>query len=168
MDLPKKSVKNDKYHFTCPPGWYLMHYISREFFSQLNKEAVKGLYDKYVIDMEMWDYLIEPYLSYAGMVSWSKLNTWCSLLLQPLLSFTQSLKTVLLSIANEFINLPIISSLFQWILFHPNMHQNRRPHSEERERNMNVIVLADAQLYCEWKLLSLKFNPHLYLPDWKV
>ena len=38
----------------------------RDFFSQLNKEAVKGLYDKYVIDMEMWDYRIEPYLSYAG------------------------------------------------------------------------------------------------------
>lgn len=39
--------------------------FSRDFFSQLNKEAVKGLYDKYAIDMEMWEYLIEPYLSYA-------------------------------------------------------------------------------------------------------
>ena len=24
------------------------------------------MYDKYEIDMEMWDYRIEPYLSYAG------------------------------------------------------------------------------------------------------
>ena len=38
---------------------------SREFFSQLNKEQVKGLYDKYEIDMEMFNYVIEPYLSYA-------------------------------------------------------------------------------------------------------
>ena len=38
---------------------------SREYFSQLNKEQVKGLYDKYEIDMEMFDYVIEPYLSYA-------------------------------------------------------------------------------------------------------
>lgn len=38
---------------------------AREFFSQLNKEAVKSLYDKYEVDMEMWDYRIEPYLSYA-------------------------------------------------------------------------------------------------------
>ena len=27
---------------------------------------VKSLYDKYEVDMEMWDYRIEPYLSYAG------------------------------------------------------------------------------------------------------
>ena len=32
---------------------------------QLNKEQVKGLYDKYEIDMEMFNYVIEPYLSYA-------------------------------------------------------------------------------------------------------
>jgi len=38
---------------------------SREFFSQLNKEQVKGLYDKYEIDLEMFDYVIEPYLTYA-------------------------------------------------------------------------------------------------------
>ena len=38
---------------------------SRDFYSQLNKEQVKGLYDKYEIDMEMYDYVIEPYLSYA-------------------------------------------------------------------------------------------------------
>ena len=38
---------------------------SREFYSQLNKEQVKGLYDKYEIDMEMFDYVIEPYLSFA-------------------------------------------------------------------------------------------------------
>ena len=58
------------------------HSTAREFFSQLNKEAVKikyktllqsgiiaqvkSLYDKYEVDMEMWDYRIEPYLSYAG------------------------------------------------------------------------------------------------------
>ena len=29
------------------------------------KEQVKGLYDKYEIDMEMFDYVIEPYLTYA-------------------------------------------------------------------------------------------------------
>ena len=60
---------------------------AREFFSQLNKESVrsvlkrsfdndlqltttsqvKSLYDKYEVDMEMWDYRIEPYLSYAGL-----------------------------------------------------------------------------------------------------
>ena len=28
---------------------------------------VKSLYDKYEVDMEMWDYRIEPYLSYAGL-----------------------------------------------------------------------------------------------------
>ena len=28
---------------------------------------VKSLYDKYEVDMEMWDYRIEPYLSHAGM-----------------------------------------------------------------------------------------------------
>ena len=38
---------------------------SREYFMQLNKEQVKGLYDKYEIDMEMFKYVIEPYLSYA-------------------------------------------------------------------------------------------------------
>ena len=38
---------------------------SRDFYSQLNKEQVKGLYDKYEIDMVMYDYVIEPYLSYA-------------------------------------------------------------------------------------------------------
>lgn len=38
---------------------------SREFYSLLNKEQVKGLYDKYEIDMEMFQYVIEPYLSYA-------------------------------------------------------------------------------------------------------
>ena len=26
---------------------------------------MKGLYDKYEVDMEMFDYIIEPYLSYA-------------------------------------------------------------------------------------------------------
>ena len=31
----------------------------------MNKEQVKGLYDKYEIDMEMFNYVIEPYLSYA-------------------------------------------------------------------------------------------------------
>ena len=38
---------------------------SREYFSQLNKEQVKALYDKYEIDMEMFQYVIEPYLSFA-------------------------------------------------------------------------------------------------------
>lgn len=38
---------------------------SREFYSQLNKEQVKGLYDKYEVDMEMFNYVIEPYLSFA-------------------------------------------------------------------------------------------------------
>jgi hypothetical protein len=38
---------------------------SRDFYSQLNKEQVKGLYDKYEIDMVMYDYVIEPYLSFA-------------------------------------------------------------------------------------------------------
>ena len=38
---------------------------SREYYMQLNKEQVKGLYDKYEIDMEMFNYVIEPYLSYA-------------------------------------------------------------------------------------------------------
>ena len=38
---------------------------SREFFTQLNKEQVKALYDKYEIDMEMFEYVIEPYLSFA-------------------------------------------------------------------------------------------------------
>ena len=38
---------------------------SREFYTQLNKEQVKGLYDKYEVDMEMFDYVIEPYLSFA-------------------------------------------------------------------------------------------------------
>ena len=38
---------------------------SREFYMGLNKEQVKGLYDKYEVDMEMFDYIIEPYLSWA-------------------------------------------------------------------------------------------------------
>ena len=38
---------------------------SREFYSHLNKEQVKGLYDKYEVDMEMFNYVIEPYLSFA-------------------------------------------------------------------------------------------------------
>jgi len=43
------------------PGWrHSLTLLCKEFFSHLNKEAVKGLYDQYVIDMEMWEYLIEP------------------------------------------------------------------------------------------------------------
>ena len=38
---------------------------SREFYMGLNKEQVKSLYDKYEVDMEMFDYIIEPYLSWA-------------------------------------------------------------------------------------------------------
>ena len=38
---------------------------SREYFTQLNKEQVKSLYNKYEIDMEMFDYVIEPYLTFA-------------------------------------------------------------------------------------------------------
>ena len=40
-------------------------YTSKDFYSGLNKDQVKGLYDKYEVDMEMFDYVIEPYLSYA-------------------------------------------------------------------------------------------------------
>ena len=75
VEVEVRVNKKQKRGSCLPLLIHNLHYISREFFSQLNKEAVKGLYDKYVIDMEMWDYLIEPYLSYAGMVSWSKLNT---------------------------------------------------------------------------------------------
>ena len=38
---------------------------SKEYYSGLSKDQVKGLYDKYQVDMEMFDYIIEPYLSFA-------------------------------------------------------------------------------------------------------
>ena len=39
---------------------------SKLFFEELDKERVKALYDKYEIDFKMFDYSIEPYLSYAA------------------------------------------------------------------------------------------------------
>ena len=36
------------------------------YFEELGKERVKALYDKYEIDFKMFDYSIEPYLSYAA------------------------------------------------------------------------------------------------------
>ena len=50
------------------------------------KSQVKSLYDKYEVDMEMWDYRIEPYLSYAGgevidnMMCWWKILTMITLI----------------------------------------------------------------------------------------
>ena len=38
---------------------------SREFYSKLQKEQVVGLGEKYRLDLEMFDYSIEPYLSWA-------------------------------------------------------------------------------------------------------
>ena len=44
------------------------------------------MYDKYEVDMEMWDYRIEPYLSYAGgevidnMMCWWKILTMITLI----------------------------------------------------------------------------------------
>ena len=39
---------------------------SKLYFEELDKERVKALYDKYEIDFKMFDYSIEPYLSYAA------------------------------------------------------------------------------------------------------
>ena len=38
---------------------------SKEYYSGLSKDQVKGLYSKYQVDMEMFDYNIKPYLSFA-------------------------------------------------------------------------------------------------------
>ena len=42
---------------------------SREFYSKLDKEQVLGLSEKYRLDLEMFDYSIEPYLSWANSVT---------------------------------------------------------------------------------------------------
>ncbi|CAH1404536.1 unnamed protein product [Nezara viridula] len=39
--------------------------VAMDYFSQLTKEQVNNLYQKYKLDFEMFDYSIQPYLDYA-------------------------------------------------------------------------------------------------------
>nr|XP_024215997.1 carbohydrate sulfotransferase 11-like [Halyomorpha halys] len=39
--------------------------VARDYFSQLTKDQVNNLYQKYRLDFEMFDYSIQPYLDYA-------------------------------------------------------------------------------------------------------
>lgn len=38
---------------------------SKRYFSQLSKQEVKRLYEKYKLDFELFDYKIDDYLQYA-------------------------------------------------------------------------------------------------------
>jgi len=39
---------------------------SKRYFSQLTKQEVKGLYEKYQLDFELFDYKVDDYLKYAS------------------------------------------------------------------------------------------------------
>jgi chondroitin 4-sulfotransferase 11 len=39
--------------------------ISKRYFSQLSKQEVKRLYEKYKLDFELFDYKVDDYLQYA-------------------------------------------------------------------------------------------------------
>jgi hypothetical protein len=38
---------------------------SKRYFSQLSKQEVKRLYEKYKLDFELFDYKVDDYLQYA-------------------------------------------------------------------------------------------------------
>jgi len=39
---------------------------SKRYFSQLTKQEVKRLYEKYQLDFELFDYKVDDYLKYAS------------------------------------------------------------------------------------------------------
>ena len=46
--------------------WYFLQDDARTLFSQLSKQMVRALYDKYRLDFQMFDYDIKDFIKYAS------------------------------------------------------------------------------------------------------